>query len=749
MTLFKNIFIMITALFLMPVTSLNAQEDYPEIYISPKGPFLYNGPFQDNDFSMIMPYIPLYNRKSEGINFPNRNHESPNELWFRREIGWYHSQILVRRVGNAFAIRLFLHGPGVTERSEALEDKLLSLYLSLRDTQDKFESIALAYLRGNEFKEIDTDMGKAIATDWIWSPDLAYYYSTLSENYWTKFNRLWTLATDATQENRPHMFHTTPVSLYSLSPEDAKKQGKTLDEIYNRQLFGQEALDAIENAPTLISYLFGENQQKDEQRKEVIAWLKENFVPIAPYEQLLTACGKMPDRPDYVNGVITAASYQNFINRLDSHANCTISVWNKFDYASYQALYPQVIEQVAKWDINDGTYVSSQWVPMEKFISGYATVAPEDVSRVFELRLEQVDEELTDAIQRGQRAAHIEAVERAMALEDRMMEQRNQARQRAYAMQQMQSALGGGSGANVGSGNVGAGVAPSFDEIRNTDLQGMIENAKAAAETGDASMMFNENGTVKNTISDDTIEYRQQQYEAEQEAQRRDQRNQGGERGERRRPGPNDRQTGTDNNGAGETNVDRNTDDGANDGENTLEKAPPPLRDFRVYAASKFGVMNTITGRPNHGCGIPWQDNPDEGWGAISCTKVNTLELYVVDYSVDANGKVNTESMCPGKQEDRWRAEVVGPVVVGEIHEVGPLTRSEMTRALGYTDRDYFFFRGEEMDAKSTFQIRLQDYAKRDMFKPGIRALYFQNPDQGVEWIKQQGCPYVDIVPPK
>ena len=384
------------------------------------------------------------------------------------------------------------------------------------------------------------------------------------------------------------------------------------------------------------------------------------------------------------------------VQRLDDYADCIFTVWESFDHAAYQALYPQILEQVAIWEEAEGQLITSRWVPGDGHIRNHAHVAPQDVNRAFDLRMRQVT--MPNAKARMDVAAKRErdATERMIAEEERRstMEYRARMGRAAAIMAQApppasQSAI------------------PSFEDIENTDLVGMQENARVAAETGDGGVLFDSSGNVRTQEAPEVAIYDAGQRAIAKRAPNRDQRG---------RSGGGDFDTRQDNRVAPKRQA-------------SLDAPPLERNRFMFLATTK--TKDLITVGPNHGCTIPWDwtnESPAEGWGTITCEEIDMIDLY----SVRVDGEP-----CPYDGS----ARISGPNAVARVFRIDNLTLTEVERGYRYTDEELHIFSRAQQDAKGNLEIRLTDRGPIESPLFGDLTRHFRYLTEAQRFVREElGC---------
>lgn len=665
--------------------------------------FLDPGPLADNEISAVQTYIP-----SEAPIFSQAVQKSENQATIYKNDTGYTSQIFIRREGRALAFRLILAGPNLSLLKKE-DDVLLSVLFLGRATDGTSSYANLGYVHASDFKVIDTQRGQGLATDWIWSPYAYHRRKTeWNDQSWQDFDTVWNAAMATMADRRPFMgYRAGTAKSFTLSTIDQKQadlEKRDFAEFLERreqQSRGDAALAAIADPDPIYLAYYGRDYGDYEKRQEVLQWMKANFNPVGPYARMFETCGSMPDywqpssRWNPIDFDKSAAQLQVRVNRLNSYADCVERVWNGFDYAAYEALYPAVLAKVAEWQAAGGELVTQDYVPSEGYISGFAHVAPELVDNAFEQRIRQVTLPNSQARVMASEQAQREAQERRLAAEERAERRAAEARQRA-AMRQM---------AMAGAGTRPA--VPSFEEIRNTNLQGMMDNARVAAETGDASVLFDANNRVRTQTAPEVAQY------------------------DRRTQSP-VRDNGREKPTRGASSNSQATDEAGTAPTATPAPAPEVERKHYVYLATTKPLTLVKVG-PNHGCLVPRNGVPEDGWGTIDCTEVDSVMLYSVVHNAD-------KRVCP----PQLAGVIYGPSKAGYIYKVVNLTEDEYRRAMNFNGDRLVFFRDDPKQGKSELEIRLVDTALPP--KPGaIQTHWFRHEYQAAKYLNDLGCEKVQL----
>jgi hypothetical protein len=669
--------------------------------------FLHTGPYAENEFSITQPWDIF--RTHSGAPYRSR-FSGPRETG-SGSFEWTGdtNQIIVRRVEDAFAFRVLTHGPGSNPQRLAglADDGAFRVTLKLRATDGGSYELFLGSVTLRDFQVIETPFGPGLGTDWIMSPSSYRSRHDMSETEWAELDRLWQLGVEATQPNAPiHAYRFTselveiewyPYSFWEHHPDDSFAEDTAT------QRYGAQALDAIARAEEVRLALYQQDDINEQRREEIRQWMTANFNPVGPYAQVNSRCGAMPPGWEPPDSVFDYAPWQEStgsllqaVKRLDNYADCATRVWETFDYAAYDSLYPQVLEKVAEWQEAGGELTTDEWVPSDRYIIYYAHVAPENIDRAFEMLIRQVTQPNAVVRQDASDRLQDEARERRIAAEERRSTMEYRARMgRAAAILAQAPPVAAPSS------------TPSFDDIINTDLVGMQENARVAAETGDTSILYDSSGNIRTQEAPEVAIYDAQKRAIANRASSPDQ-------------GSNATAAGSSAREAERVSPERQA---------SLD-APPLERNRFIFLAttkSKYG----ITVGPNHGCSIPWDwqvEAPAEGWGTISCEEVDRIDLYTVEVGGER---------CPYAGS----ARIGGPMTVGRIFRIENLTATEVERGYQYTQEELHIFRRAQQDAKGNLEARLVDRGPIVAPPSSIRMHYFRYLTEAQRFVRDDlGC---------
>ena len=207
-------------------------------------------------------------------------------------------------------------------------------------------------------------------------------------------------------------------------------------ERFAAQITGEQAIAALPQGEEIYRQKFAAVQAEKERvaagepkRDEIKAWMKANVAPISPHGVMRSRCGNKPNTSkSWLPALGTykdEARNRKEMAYLNEHVACVRALRDNFDVDRYIAIYPQIEVKMQEYVEAAGKLSKTNTPSQNNYISGFITVAPEDIDYVFVQRLRELDDPNLSV--RRHAVTYAKAAERQARNEARKAEDRRRA----------------------------------------------------------------------------------------------------------------------------------------------------------------------------------------------------------------------------------------------------------------------------------------------------------------------------------
>lgn len=360
------------------------------------------------------------------------------------------------------------------------------------------------------------DATGAIVTDWAYCPDCTGKGRTNSDSA-KRLVRLAKLGSQSTNNVTFTFTSTIPSAVKFGSEADMAALADAAAEKESVRMAEKKAADA-------------EKKRVEEEEERLYGDARrayKDFAKEADASPLALArrkkCGSLVFRDP--PGVVGRNARDRFeegmesnVERFEEHVECVTDFLESADYVSYaQSAADQLAKEEALWtpanlpekERVDILSVEDMVAQEEKYVSDSANRL-ERIGKTYERAWDNYVEEENRRAERAAKAKRRKQVERdtkeclfGLASRGALTPY-----SQGFCKTQAEKGISGFQAAQIGSAGAGSSstpafrsAIPSFEELSKFNLAGMVANAREASRTGDASLLWDKSGRIRNTIA--------------------------------------------------------------------------------------------------------------------------------------------------------------------------------------------------------------------------------------------------------